>query len=164
MCHEQAFWQPVPVKQTVKQDWNHWLGNLAFFKLMLCKAVNGYSRVRVPASLRQTRESKSTSRDPQRTRHSPIGLVLKLRPCSLGLANPRVLESPFKGVPGSQIVGLLPALVLCVLWAAHAWKSHHSWNHVHAQLGRRWYRLRHESSLKTESNKASVDPLMMANS
>ncbi len=76
---------------------------------MCTRAVKEYSRVRVLASPRETRESESRSKDSFRTRHT----------CSIQPTGTRVPASPFEGVPGSWNVGLLPALVCTQLTARH---------------------------------------------
>ncbi len=60
------------------------------------RAVKEYSRVRVLASQRETRDSESRSKD-------------SIRPTGT-----RVPASPYEGVPGSWKVGLLPALIYTV--------------------------------------------------
>ncbi len=69
---------------------------------LLFRAVKGHSWIQVLVSPQGTSPH-------QRTRQGQE-LVLKLRNSSMGLANPQVPASPFKRVPGSLKVGLLPAL------------------------------------------------------
>ncbi len=79
------------------------------------------------------------------------GLVLKLRTCCIELAGTRVPASPFRGVPGSWKVGLLPALLprFEILWGLWAW----IWDNCEGLvLGKPNLKLWWQSTLKLESS------------